>query len=646
LNVPSEITSLAQDFLGWLNESVSLEWGQADQTRKTVATILAGVQAGRPLGTALERLHSQLDQVTSALEKFMQGGISQNDESASRKTTDRVFFISEEELPGFQDFIGEAPSHLEDIETGLLALSQGDGEIDVLRIYRPFHTLKGICGFMGLKELNKAAHCSETLLEPYKTRGGRPSAGMVDLLLKVLDAFRAQCGQISENIDKRSFELQDLSPLIAQLEKAALNPEKESDRLVLEWDGEAPTSEAGSVSPGDERTIRIGVEKMDALLEAVSEMAICQTQVTEGVLGMGATGLLASETVRLGKISRQLRDIVLSLRMVPVQPLLTRMTRAIRDLSRKTSKPVLVHVVGGGTELDKRMVEELAEPLLHLVRNAVDHGLETSAERKASGKSSEGRISLRARHQGGDFVLEVEDDGRGLDFALLRNKAISTGRLKADEEASEADLTRLIFEPGFSTASVVTDVSGRGVGLEAVQRKIEMLKGDLQLRNTSGQGCLFTIRIPLTLALMEGILLRVGDQRYVVPAAQVRRFRAFGTTTEHHLGGESTWLETQEGSLPLVDLAEWFGNTTERAGRTVVVEVEAAGRRTSVLVDEVVGKQQVVIKPLGESLGKLKGVTGGAVLGDGKVGLILDVNALTAMRESKVIFSQGDTDGN
>jgi two-component system chemotaxis sensor kinase CheA len=375
-------------------------------------------------------------------------------------------------------------------------------------------------------------------------------------------------------------------------------------------------------------------------------MAMCQTQVTEGVLGMGATGLLASETVRLGKISRQLRDIVLSLRMVPVQPLLTRMTRAIRDLSRKTSKPVLVHVVGGGTELDKRMVEELAEPLLHLVRNAVDHGLETSAERKASGKSSEGRISLRARHQGGDFVLEVEDDGRGLDFALLRNKAISTGRLKADEEASEADLTRLIFEPGFSTASVVTDVSGRGVGLEAVQRKIEMLKGDLQLRNTSGQGCLFTIRIPLTLALMEGILLRVGDQRYVVPAAQVRRFRAFGTTTEHHLGGESTWLETQEGSLPLVDLAEWFGNTTERAGRTVVVEVEAAGRRTSVLVDEVVGKQQVVIKPLGESLGKLKGVTGGAVLGDGKVGLILDVNALTAMRESKVIFSQGDTDGN
>jgi two-component system chemotaxis sensor kinase CheA len=378
----------------------------------------------------------------------------------------------------------------------------------------------------------------------------------------------------------------------------------------------------------NDASIRISVEKMDILLEAVGELAICQSQVSGGIEATGATGHLASEASRLGKISRQLQEIVISLRMVPVHPLFLRMTRLARDLSRKTGKALQLDLEGGETEIDRRMVESLTEPLVHLIRNAVDHGLEEAGERLQAGKPTEARLKLSARHQGGDFVLELSDDGRGLNFGRLAHQARVLGFLAEGETPDREKLVALIFEPGFSTAEKITEVSGRGVGLDAVKRKIQSLKGSIVVESEAGKGTLFRLRIPLTLALMDGILVRVGNTRYVLPAFQVQGFLAQEATEEHALGTGGKWLATRQGHLPLIDLEENFGNRRDGKLRPVVVQVEAGGRGACLMVDEVLGKQQVVIKELGEGLHDLKGVSGGAILGDGRVGLIVDMEAL------------------
>lgn len=624
-NDPEGLLALLEDLVRWIEKAVAQDWPPAGAYLSQVLTLIQGLKAGRPVTPALQRLRDILDQMTLG-----EGEDAPSPADAPQSvapTTPGLFHISEEELPGFQDFMGEAPRHLDNIEVTLLALGQG-ADADVLQICRPFHTLKGICGFMNLTGLNQLAHKAESLLEPYKSSGLRMPAGLADLLFPVLDLFRRQVKLIGEGMEKRAFPLLDNSELLRRLEKDAEVPAAEGNGA------ENAENNSHQMKGLDDRSIRIGVEKMDALLEAVGELSICQTQVTEGVLGLNVTGTLSSEAGRLGKISRELRDIVLSLRMVPIQALLTRMARAARDLARQTGKEVAVHLAGGETELDKRLVEEIAEPMLHLLRNAVDHGFEKTEERRRVGKPEVGQLHFRASHQGGDFVLEVEDDGRGLDAERIKIKALEKGLLKSGEEVTHEKLVDLIFAAGFTTAERLTDVSGRGVGLDAVRRKIEELKGALRVESERGKGCLFILRIPLTLALMDGILLRVGDNRYVLPAAQVRRFWAFRTTQEHELSKGKGWIETKEGNLPLVDLAHWFKGRSDRGEQTVVVEVESAGRVTTLLADEILGKQQVVIKPLAEALGRVKGVSGGAVLGDGRVGLILDVNALTAWHEA------------
>jgi two-component system chemotaxis sensor kinase CheA len=323
--------------------------------------------------------------------------------------------------------------------------------------------------------------------------------------------------------------------------------------------------------------------------------------------------------------------------MVPVQPLFLRMSRLARDLSRKTGKPLVLELEGSETEIDRRMVEELVEPLVHLIRNAVDHGLESPEERSLLGKNPEARLKLTARHQGGDFVMELSDDGRGLDYEKLLEKARQWGLVNDREKPSEEWLSELIFKPGFSTAEKITEVSGRGVGLDAVKRKLQSLKGSVRLTSQAGKGMIFFLRIPLTLALMDGILVRIGKTRYVLPAFQVVGFTALLEAEEHSIGDGRKWLTTAQEHLPLIDLQESLGLELDRKLKPVMVQVESLGRKACLVVDEVLGKQQVVIKELGESLRDLEGVTGGAILGDGKVGLILDLAAFLEAKASTVL---------
>jgi two-component system chemotaxis sensor kinase CheA len=537
---------------------------------------------------------------------------------------DGRYTVAADNAPIFQDFLGEAPQILESMEKALLGLCAGeDAKAGVELVMRSLHTLKGIFGFLALDAMVRLCHDGETSLEAFRKGDPAPSAAVLQWLLGVLDAIRDQVLEIGRGLPSGSFDI--LPPA----------PPLEADRAdePAAGPGPAPAPAGRGPESAQDRFLRIRVEKMDSLLELVGEISICQSQVGEGLRHVGLPGPLASEVARLAKISRELQDTVLSLRLVPVEPLMLRASRVAHDVALKTGKTLEFLGEGKETELDKRMVEDLAEPVLHLVRNAVDHGLEDGAARLGAGKSAQGRLRLRASHQGGDFLLELEDDGGGLDLARLARKGLAMGLLEPGEEADEARVTALIFHPGFSTAESVTDISGRGVGLDAVRSRIQALKGDIQVSSLPGQGCRFSIRLPLTMALVEGILVRVGESRYVVPAGQVRRFSALDQAQEHRLGA-GRWVESEGASLPLIDLEARFGDPAEASGRPVALHVQSLGREAMLVVDEVLGKQQVVAKSLGAGLQHLDGVAGGAILGDGKVSLILDLEALMGRRDA------------
>ena len=616
------ILALATDFASWSDSTAGLPSFPTGLLGAQARQVLHGLSTGRPVEQVCRRLSQAMAEAVHHMGETLAGKKieTQAVESApAQPSSAGTILLNAENLAGFKDLTVEAPDHLQAIESALLAFVQG--EIwDPLKVYRPFHTLKGICGFLGLSALAKLMHQSEAILEKYKGGQGRPTEKEVDLLLESGDLVKRQVDLISRGLYTGRAPLVDVESLLARLSGGADQAPTPGLQAVPGETKEGPGNFA-------DHSLRIGVEKMDMLLEAVGELAICQSQVTEGIAASGTLGHLGSESSRLAKISRQLQEIVLSLRMVPVQPLFQRMSRLARDISQKTGKPIRVELKGGETELDKRLTEELVEPLVHLMRNAVDHGIEAKGLRAEAGKPEEGLLSLTASHQGGDFVLRVEDDGAGLPLEKLRQKGLKLGFLAQGDVPPER-LAELIFLPGFSTAEKVTEVSGRGVGLDAVKRKIVGLKGSVQVESRQGHGTAFILRIPLTMALIDGIVVRVASNRYILPAFHVRQFLAFREMESHQVSQTREWMTTPFGQLPVVELSEWFGLGAQKGSQSVVVHVEVGEKEACLVVDEVVGKQQVVVKGLGEHLQGLPGVAGGAILGDGRVGFILDLNTL------------------
>jgi two-component system, chemotaxis family, sensor kinase CheA len=320
----------------------------------------------------------------------------------------------------------------------------------------------------------------------------------------------------------------------------------------------------------------------------------------------------------------------MSMRMVTVARLFQKMARLVRDLSRKSGKLIEFETVGEETELDRNIVEELADPLMHMVRNAVDHGIETAEERLKTGKEAAARVRLKASHQSGQILIEVSDDGRGLDTERILRKAKDKGLLPEDAQPPESEIFNLIFQPGFSTAKSVTDVSGRGVGMDVVRKHIQKLRGRVEIQSMQGQGTKFLIKLPLTLAIIDGLVVGVGGERYIVPIYAVREMlrpvEEQITTVESR--GEAVMV--REHLLPLVRLHSLFGVTprSTEPWESLLIVAEAEDKLFCVMVDELIGKQEVVIKSLGETFGNVPGIAGGAILGDGRVGLILDVTGL------------------
>jgi two-component system chemotaxis sensor kinase CheA len=341
-------------------------------------------------------------------------------------------------------------------------------------------------------------------------------------------------------------------------------------------------------------------------------------------------GALATALRQAEKIARELQSLSMSMRMVPLKGVFQKLSRLTRDVAGRTGKTVAFRATGGETEIDRNMVDVLSDPLVHLVHNAVDHGLETREERRAAGKAEQGLVSVHAWHVGGNVVIELADDGRGLDRDRIARRAAERGMLVDGDTLRDDDIYRLIFSPGFSTADRITDISGRGVGMDVVRHNIEALRGRIEIHSEAGKGTRFTLRVPLTLAITDGMLVRVGSERFIVPTLAIQMSFRPARSALCTVAGAGEAVLLRDELLPLVRLHGVFSlpNAVVDPADGVVMVVGEAPRRAALLVDEILGQQQVVVKSLGTGAALVRGISGGAVLGDGRVGLILDVAGL------------------
>jgi two-component system chemotaxis sensor kinase CheA len=372
----------------------------------------------------------------------------------------------------------------------------------------------------------------------------------------------------------------------------------------------------------ESRLIRIQADKLDRLIDLVGELVIAGASVSL-LASKSGMGELVEATSLTGRLVESIRDAALQLRMVQIGETFNRFNRVVRDTSRELGKDIELVISGGETELDKSMVEKIGDPLMHLVRNAMDHGLEQPTVREASGKAARGRLELNAFHDSGSIVIEVVDDGAGLNRDRILAKAIERGLAQPGQSLSDTEIYNLIFEPGFSTAEQVTNISGRGVGMDVVRRNIQGLRGSVDVSSTPGQGSRFAIRLPLTLAIIDGFLVGVGDAAYVIPLDSVVECIELAADAN-----ERDYVNLRGEVLPLVRLRQLFAMEGDAPARQNVVVVQYAGTKSGIVVDQLMGEFQTVIKPLGSIFRNIKGIGGSTILGSGEVALILDVQAL------------------
>jgi two-component system chemotaxis sensor kinase CheA len=406
---------------------------------------------------------------------------------------------------------------------------------------------------------------------------------------------------------------------------------------------EAPPTRKRAVTQTESGTIRVATGKVDKLIDLVGELIIAQSMASQVLTAFQPSdlGRLQETFAEVERYTRELQERLMGVRMLPIGNAFSRFPRLLRDLAATTGKQASLKIEGEETELDKTVVERMADPLTHLVRNAIDHGIEPAEERIAAGKAAVGTIGLRARHQGGSVVLEVSDDGRGLDRDRILAKAREKGLASEGENPSDERIYSLIFEPGFSTAGSVTDISGRGVGMDVVKKSVESLNGAIGISSERGRGVTFRIQLPLTLAILDGLLLRVGAQRFVLPLVSIMESIAPQRDQLRRIAGGGELIVLRGEPLPAVRLNRLFHILPEHAEADVelAVIVENRGHRLALLVDELLGQQQVVIKCLETNFRKVDGAAGATILGDGQPALILDVAAIAEMsRSSQEIY--------
>ena len=579
------------------------------------------------------------------------------------------------------DFATEAREHLANAENAVLSLEANPRDAELVNVvFRAFHTIKGVAGFLNLGRIVEVAHAAEFLLDKVRSNKLPLSAHVLELVLASSDLLGQLIGMLSGGEAPKE---QELRILVRRLEHACegrevpapdasprttgtdLAPTREPsaaaaagellDRpqvpdAAFDGPGEAaaapgaPLAVAPQTSPTTaakvtahlkaDQTVKVSTQRMDALVNLVGELVIAQLMVVQDPeVSRLHDQRVQRNLAHLGKIVRDLQETSMSLRMVTLKSTFQKMARLVRDVAAKAGKRIQLEVEGEDVELDRNVVEEIGDPLVHMIRNACDHGIEPADERRRTGKTETGTLKLRAFHSGGSIVIEVSDDGRGLSRERIIRKCLEKGLLdpsRNTDEIPDGEVFNYIFLPGFSTAEKITDISGRGVGMDVVRRNIEALRGSVEIRSTAGHGSVFSMRLPLTMAIIDGMVVRVGSQRYVVPTLNIER--SFRPTPEQltTVLGKGEVVRVRDGLLPIYRLRRIFALTdgATEFGDGLLLVLENGKRRACVFVDEILGQQQVVITSLGDTQPQIRGVSGGASRGDGRVALIIDVGGL------------------
>jgi len=565
------------------------------------------------------------------------------------------------------DFILESKEHLTSIELQLLTLDQDPGNAEAIHaIFRGFHTIKGMAGFLDLDAVREVSHEVETILDLARNGALGITGAVIDRILESKDYLTRcltdletmlQTGQAPPARDNAALieairglggpapgtSLGSLlgpvtppGPVTMGLmelarEVAATPPEPDVEMAGVACPEAPEAVKATETKAGAARSIKVDTAKLDYLVDMVGEMVIAQSLVKHDPdLATGLKPRLARNLSQLARITDDVQRTAMSMRMIPVGQLFQRTGRLVRDLSRKYGKQVELDLEGEETELDRNIVEELADPLMHMVRNAIDHGIEMPEERVRAGKSPTARVLLKAGHQAGHIVIQVSDDGRGLDKERILRKAREKNLIPPGAGLTETEIFNLIFQPGFSTAEKVTDVSGRGVGMDVVRKHVQKLRGRVDASSVRGQGTSFLMKLPLTLAIIDGLVVGVGQQRYIVPIFAVREMLKPAEDAISTVQGTNEMAMVRGALVPIIRLHERFNVKArfEKPWESLLIVSESGGRQFCLMVDELIGKQEVVIKSLGETMQNIAGVAGGAILGDGRVGLILDLEGL------------------
>ena len=546
-------------------------------------------------------------------------------------------------------FIGEALDHLGTIEAAVLQLEATPDDPKLLNdIFRPFHTVKGNAGALGVTRVQELAHKVENLLDLCRSARHAFGPAETDAALAAVDVLIALVTDLQARMNGQpGIDLEPKRRALLEVVQGLVDGTGASASAAPPIDTPAEPVLQEALSPVDsapkpnqtkhaddgatQAAVKVDTRKLDNLVDMVGELVIAQSILQEDPALLGAADeRLTRNLAQLKRITSDLQRNAMSMRLVPIRQTFQKMARLVRDLSKKSEKSVELVLSGEDTELDRRVVEDINDPLMHMVRNSVDHGIEDSARRVQGGKRPEGRLALSAYHQGGHIVIAIEDDGAGLNSERILAKAVSQGLVQPGETPSLSEIHQLIFKPGFSTAEKVTEISGRGVGMDVVRRNIDALRGRIEIQSTLGQGTTFLIKLPLTLAILDGLLMAVGSERCVMPTFAVRESLRPMPEQVHMVKGRPCMIQLRDKLVPLVRLADFYGieaRETEICRSTVVV-IEDDGQQVGLVVDRLLGKQEVVIKSLGETFGQMAGVAGGAILGDGRVGLILDAHGI------------------
>lgn len=604
-------------------------YGEAARIAVELSSSLEADPSGLPVEA---RLQEGLARLQEALAPAHGDSAKKSDPPAPERPKATYSLADDPELVA--DFILESREHLTSIEQLLLALEREPADADAIHsVFRGFHTIKGLAGFLEFAPIQEVAHEVETSLNYAREGKLAITPPVIDVILESVDYLSrsiagVESGAGCQRLPGHDRLLDRIRALMAEQSGApasAAPPEPELSAPQPERDGKPQAAVA------DSQSVRVDTAKLDYLVDMVGEMVIAQSLVRHNQSVTTAVDpTLQRDLAQLARITGEVQKTAMAMRMIPIGQLFQRVARQVRDLSRKVGKSVELATRGEDTELDKTIAEELADPLMHMVRNAIDHGIEAPAAREASGKAPQARISLAAYHQGGEIVIEVGDDGRGLDAQKILAKAREKGLIEDGAHVSESDIFRLILEPGFSTADQVTDISGRGVGMDVVCKQVDRLRGRIEIRSLAGQGTTFLLRLPLTLAIIDGLVVAVGKHRYIVPLFAVKEmFRPAAESMFTVLNHEEMAL-VRGRLLPVRRLYRRFNLVprTEDPCQALLIVAESEGQPFCLMVDDLIGKQEVVIKSLGEGLGKVPGIAGGAILGDGRVGLILDMGGL------------------